>query len=157
MNTETPTMYKPHTGSDRISLKPLGYSEPPRPHTHAKLDRLGMWFSIICPIHCLVMSIVGISFPVISWINWGSKLDVIALSIGAVFGLGGCLLSLRQHRDLRPLCLVVAGLALNAVGRFARLQLGPHLSLILIVDGPLLMDYGLWKDRRLCKCTGHPH
>ena len=76
---------------------------------------------------------------------------------GAVFGLGGCLLSLRQHRDLRPLCLVVAGLALNAVGRFAKLQLGPHLSLILIVDGPLLMFYGLWKDRRLCQCSGHAH
>ena len=157
MNTETPTVYKPHTGSERISLKPLGYSDPPRPHAHAKLDRLGMWFSIVCPVHCLVMSIVLIFFPVISWISWSSKLDVMALSIGAVFGLGGCLLSLRQHRDLRPLCLVVAGLALNAVGRFARLQLGPHLSLILIVDGPLLMAYGLWKDRRLCQCSGHAH
>jgi len=58
----TPTVYKPCTETARISLKPLGRPDPPL-HTHAKLDRLGIWLSAACAVHCMVMPIVMISFP----------------------------------------------------------------------------------------------
>src|SRR5882724_4082490 len=157
MNAETPTVYKPHTGSDRISLKTVGYSDPAPPHAHAKLDRLGIWLSATCAVHCMVMPIVLIFFPVLSWIHWSRIMDALVLGVAALFGLGGCLLSLRHHRDAIPLCLVLAGLTMNATGRFAALQLGPFLAQTLVIAGPLLMAYALWKDRRLCQCTGHVH
>ena len=157
MSTETTTVYQPHTGTERISLKPLGYSGPPRPHTHAKLDRLGIWLSATCAVHCMVMPIVLIFFPVLSWIHWSRIMDALVLGVAAVFGLGGCLLSLRHHQDATPLCLVLAGLIMNATGRFAALRLGPFLAQTLVIAGPLLMAYALWKDRRLCQCTGHEH
>ena len=99
MNAETPTVYKPCTETARISLKPLGCPDPP-PHTHAKLDRLGIWLSAACAVHCMVMPIVMISFPILlSWRHWSRMMDALVLGVAAVFGLGGCLLSLRHHRD----------------------------------------------------------
>jgi hypothetical protein len=157
MNTETPTVYKPHAESEHISLKPVGCSDTPPPHTHAKLDRLGIWLSATCAVHCMVMPIVLIFFPVMSWIHWSRIMDALVLGVAAVFGLGGCLLSLRHHGDARPLCLVLTGLIMNATGRFAALQLGPFLAQTLVIAGPMLMAYALWKDRRLCQCNGHAH
>jgi hypothetical protein len=157
MNAETPTVYKPCTETARISLKPLGRPDPPL-HTHAKLDRLGIWLSAACAVHCMVMPIVMISFPILlSWRHWSRMMDALVLGVAAVFGLGGCLLSLRHHRDATPLCLVLAGLIMNATGRFAAFYLGPFLAQTLVIGGPLLMAYALWKDRRLCQCSGHTH
>lgn len=157
MNAETPSVYKPCAETARISLKPPGCPDP-APHTHAKLDRLGIWLSAACAVHCMVMPIVMISFPILlSWRHWSRIMDALVLGVAAVFGLGGCLLSLRHHRDAMPLCLVLAGLIMNATGRFAALQLGPFLAQALVIAGPLLMAYALWKDRRLCRCNGHVH
>jgi hypothetical protein len=79
-------------------------------------------------------------------------MDAAALAVAAVFGLGGCLLGLRQHRDIHPLLLVLAGLVINATGRFAAGPLGPWLAQALVIAGPLTMAYGLWRDRQICRC-----
>ncbi len=91
--------------------------------------------------------------------NWKKILSGAAIVIlAAVFGLGGCLLSLRSHRDVVPLSLVVIGLAVNSMGRFAGPRLfGPFLSQTLIIAGPMVMAYGLWRDRQLCKCANPAH
>jgi hypothetical protein len=84
-------------------------------------------------------------------------MDAVVLGVAAVFGLGGCLLGLRHHHDMLPLGLVLVGLMLNATGRFAATSLGPYIAQTLIIAGPMLMAYGLWRDRHLCKCTVHAH
>ncbi len=146
-----------HGGSDVVlRVQPLG-QEHVGHHTHVKLDRLAFWLSAICAVHCMVIPIVLILFPVVTWIHWSRIMDVVALSVAAVFGLGGCTLSLRHHRDFSPLSLVITGLMLNATGRFASSHLGPFLAQTLIVGGPLMMAYGLWKDRRLCRCSCREH
>ncbi len=140
----------------RAPLRPLGHEHVGH-HTHVKLDQLAFWSSSICAVHCMVMPIVLIFFPVMTWIHWSRMMDVIALSVAAVFGLGGCILSLRHHRDTVPLFLVITGLMLNATGRFASVHLGPFLAQTLIIAGPLMMAYGLWRDRRLCRCSCRAH
>ena len=137
-------------------LRPVG-QEHVGHHAHVKLDRFAFWMSAICAVHCMAAPIVLIFFPVIAWIHWSRIMDVIALSVAAVFGLGGCILSLRQHRDFRPLYLVVTGLVLNATGRFGAVALGPFLAQTLVAGGPLIMAYGLWRDRRLCRCSCRGH
>lgn len=141
---------------ERVSLRPPG-SPAPLPHAHTKLDRLGIWLSAICAVHCMVMPLILIFFPVVSWIRWSQLTDRLVLGSAAVIGLGGCLLSWRHHRTIGPLCLVVTGLALNAIGQFAKPQLGDTIARTLIILGPLVMAYGMWKDRRLCTChhSGH--
>jgi hypothetical protein len=91
------------------------------------------------------------------WIRWSRTMDIITIGVAAVFGLGGCLLGLRHHRNLTPVGLVIAGLLLNVVGRFGAVYLGPYVSPSLLVAGALLMAYGLWRDRQLCRCTNLAH
>ncbi|HUJ71024.1 MAG TPA: MerC domain-containing protein [Verrucomicrobiae bacterium] len=156
MSIDTKTVYVPISETPHAPLQALGGCDAPV-HTHAKLDRLGIWLSAICAVHCMVVPIVLIFFPVMSWIHWSRIMDVIVLSVAAIFGLGGCLLGLRHHRDAMPLSLVLIGLALNGTGRFAALRLGPVLAQTLIIAGPMIMAYGLWRDRQLCKCTNPAH
>jgi hypothetical protein len=156
MSTGVESVFVREAETPSAPLQPVACLGAPR-HTHARLDRLGMWLSAACAVHCAVVPIVLILFPVVSWIHWSRIMDVIALGVAAVFGLGGCLLSLGHHRDARPLVLVIGGLMLNATGRFAPLYLGAFLAQTLVVAGPLTMAYGLWRDRRLCRCSGHAH
>ena len=154
MNTETKIAPRLYTEEARPSAQPIGSFGTPR-HGYARLDRLGFWLSALCAVHCMLMPIALISFPVVSWIHWSRIMDGVALAVAAVFGFGGCLLSLRQHRDATPLCLVFAGLMLNGVGRLSAPHLGAFLSQTFIIAGPLIMAYGLWRDRRLCACDRH--
>jgi hypothetical protein len=156
MSPDTKSVLVPHTELPPTPVLPAAHQHA-LGHAHARLDRLGIWLSAICAVHCAVVPIVLIIFPVWSWVHWSRIMDVIVLSIAAVFGLGGCVLSLRHHRDATPLRLVVAGLLLNATGRFAAPYLGAFLAQTLVVAGPLIMAYGLWRDRRLCRCSGHAH
>jgi hypothetical protein len=156
MSIDTKDVFVPIAEASHAPLRPLGACDAPV-HTHAKLDRLGIWLSAICAVHCMVVPIVLIFFPVMSWIHWSRIMDAIVLGVAAVFGLGGCLLGLRHHHDMIPLGLVLAGLVLNATGRFAAASLGPYLAQTLVIAGPMLMAYGLWRDRQLCKCTVHAH
>jgi len=153
----TKTVFVPHSDGAQAPLQPVNALGAPPTHAHARLDRLGIWLSALCAVHCAVVPIVLIVFPVVSWIHWSRIMDAIALGVAALFGLGGCLLGLRHHRNATPLCLVLVGLMVNTSGRFAAPHLGPFLSQTLIIAGPMVMAYGLWRDRRLCRCSGHAH
>ena len=154
MSAETTSGLKLHAARTRWSFRPVDGHATARPrHTHARLDRAGMWLSALCAVHCMVMPVVLIFFPVMSWIRWSRIMGGAALGVAAVLGLGGCLLSLRQHRNIYPLLLVMAGLLFNATGRFAATPLGPWLAQTLVIAGPLTMACGLWRDRRLCRCN----
>ena len=156
MNADTKTVFVPPPATAPAPLRSISRVDAPL-HTHAKLDWFGFWLSALCAVHCIVMPFVLVFFPVMSWIHWSRIMDVIVLGVAAVFGLGGCLLGLRHHRDAGPLCLVLVGLALNTTGRFAAPHLGPFLAQTLVIAGPMLMAYGLWRDWRLCKGNGRAH
>ena len=156
MTADAKTAFVPHAETSRAPLSPSRSFDTPT-HTHAKLDQFGIWLSAVCAVHCMVMPVVLIFFPVLTWIHWSRIMDVIALGVAALFGLGGCLLGLRHHRNAVPLSLVLVGLTVNTSGRFAAPHLGPFLSQTLVIAGPMVMAYGLWRDRRLCRCSGHAH
>ena len=82
-------------------------------------------------------------------------MDAVVLGVAAVVGLGGCLLGRRHHQSAEPLALVVVGFALNTTGRFGASHLGAWLAGTLVISGPMVMAYGLWRDRQLCKCRIH--
>ena len=121
-------------------------------HIHARLDRVGIWFSMICAVHCMIMPIVLVLNPVLYLIRWSRTADVIVLGLAAGIGLTSCCLGFRHHRNPSPLLLVLAGVLMNGTGRLAGEAIGPLIAQTLIIAGPLLMAYGLWKDRRICKC-----
>ena len=157
MNVEAKDVFVPVTDAPPAPMQALGCEGAPI-HTHAKLDRLGIWLSAICAVHCAVVPVAQIFFPVLlmmKWIRWGRAMDVVTIGVAVVFGLGGCLLGLRHHHNLVPLRLVMAGLLLNVIGRFGWRYLGPYVTPSLLVAGALVIAYGLWRDRQLCKCKIH--
>jgi hypothetical protein len=159
MSIDTKEVFIPIAEAPRSPLRPFGACDAPV-HTHAKLDRLGMWLSTICAVHCAVVPVVQIFFPVLlmmKWIRVSRTMDIVTLSVAAAFGLGGCLLGLRHHRNFTPFRLVITGLLLNIAGRFGSVYLGPYVTPSLLVAGALVMAYGLWRDRQMCKCTNPAH
>lgn len=116
-----------------------------------------MWLSALCAVHCAAMPVVLVFLPVVSWIRWSRTMDMVALALSTLFGVFGCLLAFRRHQTATPLCLVIAGLLLNGTGHWMQPRLGPVASQTLIIAGPLLMAYGLWRDRQLCQCKHHAH
>jgi len=60
---DTKTVFVPIAETPHAQLRPLGGCDAPV-HTHVKLDRLGMWLSAICAVHCAVVPVVQIFFPV---------------------------------------------------------------------------------------------
>jgi len=159
MTADTKIEVAPPAEPLRAPLQPLGHEHVGQ-HTHVKLDRLGIWLSAICAVHCAVVPVAQIFFPVLlmmKWIRWGRAMDVVTIGVAAVFGLGGCLLGLRHHHNLTPLRLVMAGLLLNVIGRFGWMYLGPYITPSLLVAGALVIAYGLWRDRQLCRCSCRGH
>jgi hypothetical protein len=156
MSIDTKEVFVPVAERPPAALRPLGGCDAPV-HTHAKLDRLGIWLSGICAVHCMIVPIVLIFFPVMSWIHWSRVMDAVVLGVAAIFGLGGCLLGLRHHHTATPLALVIIGLTLNTLGRFEAVYLGPFVAQTLVIAGPMVMAYGLWRDRQLCRCTNPAH
>jgi len=99
------------------------------------------------------MPFILLLFPVMmKWANLSRTADVIILGLAAIISIVSCLLSLRHHHNDRPLSLVVIGITINLTGRFGVTELGPWLAQTLVISGPMLMAYGLWRDRQLCKC-----
>ena len=68
MSADTKTVFVPHSDTAPSPLRPMRSFHAPT-HTHAKLDRLGIWLSTLCAVHCAVVPIVLIVFPVVSWIH----------------------------------------------------------------------------------------
>ena len=128
---------------------------PHAPHAHAKLDRFGIWISTICAIHCLLMPFVLAIFPLLVWVHWTRRADLAVFTVAALIGLLTCILSLRHHREWTPLNLVIMGIVLNSTGRFAGVYLGSLIAQTLLVSGPLLMGYGMWRNQRLCARCRH--
>jgi hypothetical protein len=159
MNVDVKQVFVPVTDAPPAPMQPLGACEVPV-HAHAKLDRLGIWLSAVCAVHCAIVPVAQIFFPVLMMMKWMQRsrtMDIVTIGVAAVFGLGGCILSLRHHRNLLPLCLVMAGLLLNVVARIGWNYFGPYLTPSLLVAGALVMVYGLSRDRRLCRCSCRAH
>ena len=138
--------------SPRLPISPAKLRSTRHAHLHTTLDFIGMCASLLCAVHCFVAPIVLVINPIFSWIRISRKMDIVFLAVAVVVGLCGCLVSLRQHKDYTPLCLMIAGLSVNSIGRYASMSLGPFWALTLILAGPLLMSYGLWMNHQLCRC-----
>ncbi|WP_454886820.1 MerC domain-containing protein [Sphingomonas oryzagri] len=90
--------------------------ESPRERTNDRLDRIAIGLSSLCLIHCVAtvllaatLASAGAALANPAWHEIGFAL---AIAIGAIaLGRGYA-----AHRDVRPLLIGIAGLALMAIG-----------------------------------------
>jgi MerC mercury resistance protein len=116
-----------------------------------RLDRLGIWVSLGCAIHCIVtplllgvLSLAGITWMFSKPVEW--LIVLASLSIG--------LLSLipsysRLHKRKRCLILFASGAALLIAGKFVSEGM-PGAELPAICAGVSLIIAAHWTNCRLC-------
>lgn len=116
----------------------------------SRLEHIGLCASLLCTVHCIVMPLVLAVQPLFHWFRISRVLDNAMLTLAAIVGMVVCGRGLRRHRDLWPLALLLAGLAVVGLGRRFVLP-------SLIMGGPLVVSYALWLNRRLCRCETCRH
>ncbi|BFT28978.1 hypothetical protein D210916BOD24_01540 [Alteromonas sp. D210916BOD_24] len=118
-----------------------------------KLDRLGIWVSSLCALHCLALPVlvpllplIGSSFFAQVWFE--RTILTFSMLLGAVALLSG---ALRYHGKYYPLVLLFSGGAIY----WNKDILGHHYEPFTIAFGALLIVAGHWVNMRLyrqCKC-----
>lgn len=83
-------------------------------------DRLGFAGSLLCAVHCAVLPVLLAMAPALGLkLAGGVDVDQAIVVFTALLGVAMLVIGYRRHRALRPVLLLVAGLALLIVGAFS--------------------------------------
>jgi hypothetical protein len=114
-----------------------------------KLDKLGIWVSGLCALHCLALPVVvpllpliGSSFFAQLWFE--RTILTISLLIGAVALISG---AMRYHGRWYPLVLLFSGGAIY----WHKNMFGEFYEPFTIAVGAMLIVAGHWINMRLCR------
>ncbi len=114
-----------------------------------KLDKLGIWISSLCALHCLALPVivsllplVGSSFFAQAWFERAILTG--SIIIGAVALISG---AARYHGRYYPLALLVAG----GVIYWNKGFFGEEIEPLAVTLGAALIVAGHWINMRLCR------
>lgn len=114
-----------------------------------KLDKLGMWISGLCALHCLSLPLLLPLIPLISstffaqvWFE--RSILTISMLIGGVALTNG---AMRFHGQFYPLGLLFSG---GLIYWFKDI-FGHHYEPLTVTIGALLIVTGHWINMRLCR------
>lgn len=109
------------------------------------MDKLGIWVSSLCAVHCLALPILPILATTVFGEVWFERL---ILSISILVGLVSLLLgSIRHHGQYYPLLFLVVG----GVIYWNKGALGDEWEPLTIAVGAGLIIAGHWINLRLCR------
>lgn len=123
------------------------------------VDRMGVWVSVACAVHCIALPLLLAAIPAVSVILWiGEGLERV-LAFAAVFLAVGCLCwGFRIHRKKRLFLTFAAAATFIISG-----QLYAHgwVEVTLVVIGALGLVGSHLLNQKLCRschtCHGHSH
>lgn len=120
------------------------------PALPARLDRVGVFMSAACAVHCALMPFVAGLLPLIGLEFLAHDAAEITLlvcaAIIAAWSLaGGC----RHHKQLRPIGMMVAGFGLILLGQTVAAD-AEVAEIGLVVVGALFVAGAHLTNRRLC-------
>jgi len=124
--------------------------------TASRVDRLGIWVSLICAIQCmaapLMVTLLPLSWPGVFADDALETLFVIA-SVG--IATGGLCWGFRLHR--RQYVFLVLGTAVAMIGA-GRLLAHKPFDAGLVMTGAMVLTAGHLLNRHLCRTCAHcPH
>lgn len=123
----------------------------------SKLDKLGIWVSSLCALHCVslpvlipLLPLIGSSIFAQTWFE--RTILLLSMLIGGVALLTG---ALKYHGKYYPLALLLLG----GTTYWFKHGFGHHYEPLMITLGAGLIIFGHWLNMRLCrKCRcGHSH
>jgi hypothetical protein len=115
---------------------------------HLPLDRLGIFASLGCAIHCALMPLF---LSVLPLFLQSERLEWVLVGVSAGLGLTSLALGYHRHRIKLPLCVLALGLALLVSGRFVEEAEGVG-GVALVVIGGLGVALGHLLNHRQSAC-----
>jgi MerC mercury resistance protein len=124
-------------------------------HYH-KLNRVGLWLSVLCMIHCLAMPFLITALPFLSESFISQKSEIYLISASAALAIFLLIKDYRNHQNTTPLILLSVALCFNFTGLF--LLKGTY-EIIFNVAGALTMASAYWVNWNAHRkaCHGHSH
>ncbi len=118
-------------------------------------DRIGMWASIACAVHCALLPLALVLAPalglgIIGWLD----MDQLFAIVATVLGVTMLILGYRRHRTVSVWILMLAGLALIWANAFTPLHQHGLWHAVMMVTGGLMIAWAHWRNTRL---TAHAH
>lgn len=113
-------------------------------------DKIGIWTSIICLIHCLVFPLMATIFPL--FIDLDIKVEILLISIALIIGTISFLDNALKHKYWLSLALFLAGFIGLMSGVFLK-------SETLHVVGLMILILAHYKNYQKIKQSDgcHPH
>lgn len=121
-----------------------------------KLEKVGFWSSIICAVHCTLLPIATISFPIIGFSLVSTEfMEWILLSISLIMGLTSLCFGFRKHKSFKAFSYLTIGFALVVVARLLHehnSKVGFHFDYIncMLILGGILISMSYFINNKLC-------
>jgi hypothetical protein len=117
-------------------------------------DRIGMWASLTCAIHCALWPLALLMLPAagLAVLPW-ADIDQIFVLFATVLGLTMVSLGFRRHRAFAAWVLLLAGLALVWANAFTPLHEHAVWHAIMMATGGGLIAAAHLVNRRAVRCA----
>ncbi|WP_413557209.1 MerC domain-containing protein [Bdellovibrio sp. HCB209] len=121
-------------------------------------DKLGMFLSTLCAIHCLATPLLIFALPVLGeafeshWVHLSMAAVILPIGLFAFWS------GYKHHRQRKVLSLGVAGLLMVCAGSTL-----PHEMVevfehdVVTILGSILLVTAHYLNRKACQCEVHPH
>jgi hypothetical protein len=124
-------------------------------HYHT-LNKVGLWLSILCTIHCLAMPFLMTALPFLGQNFLSEKSEIYLIGISTILAVFLLIKDYRNHQNPLPLRLLSIALVFNFSGLF--LVKGIY-EVLFNVIGALSMASAYWVNwnshRRACHSHSH--
>lgn len=124
-------------------------------HYHS-LNKVGLWLSVLCTIHCLAMPFLMTALPFLGGSFLSEKSEIYMIGVSAILAIFLLIKDYRNHQNSLPLTLLSIALCFNFVGLF--LAKGIY-EILFNVIGALMMAsayYINWNSHHRA-CHSHSH
>ncbi len=119
-------------------------------HYHT-LNKVGLWLSVLCTIHCLAMPFLMTALPFLGNSFFSEQSEIYLIGGSAILAIFLLVKDYRNHQNPLPLKLLVLALCCNFTGLFWAKQ---NYEIFFNVTGALIMALAYWLNwnthRRTC-------
>lgn len=122
-------------------------------HYHT-LNKVGLWLSILCTIHCIAMPFVITALPFLSGSFLSEQSEMYLIGASAVLAIFLLVKDYLNHHNILPLVLLSIALCFNISGLF--LVKGTY-EIFFNVTGALIMATAYWINWKEHRRVFHSH
>jgi hypothetical protein len=120
------------------------------------IDKIGMFSSVSCAIHCLIMPLVITLVPVFGLSLFVSEtFEWALLAFSAILGVSSLCFGYRKHKSLKAFAYLSSGVMLIVIGRLHHSHSTAHgfeldLFTLVLVFGSFLVAASHYLNNKLC-------